>query len=198
MLDALFPRMRQKILAALLPAPERRWYLSDLAHHLKVTPSSLQREIASLTEAGILCRETEGNRVYYQANRASPLLPELQALLAKTVGLTAQVQTALDPFWDRIDQAFLFGSVARGERTANSDVDLLIVGSAESADLALPLREVERTLEVPINVIRYTPEEFRDKQQQNNHFLKTVMEGPKLILKGANHELANTADESAS
>ena len=76
MLDALLPRTRRKILATLLLSPERRWYLSDLAQHLKVTPSSLQRELASLAEAGIFCREADGNRVYYQANPSHPLLPD--------------------------------------------------------------------------------------------------------------------------
>lgn len=88
MLDALFPRTRQNILGTLLLSPERRWYLSDLAQRLEVPPSSLQRELASLTEAGILGRETDGNRVYYQANPSFPLLLELQSLFAKTVGLT--------------------------------------------------------------------------------------------------------------
>jgi len=65
LLDALFPRTRQAILAALLLAPERRWYFSDLAQHLGATPSSLQRELAALTQAGILYREANGNRIYY-------------------------------------------------------------------------------------------------------------------------------------
>ncbi len=93
-LDALFPRTRQNILAALLLSPERRWYLSDLAHHLHVPPSSLQREMASLADAELLCRETDGNRVYYRANPAHPLPPELQSIFAKTIGPADDVVTA--------------------------------------------------------------------------------------------------------
>ena len=77
MLDALFPRTRQNTLATLLLSPERRWYLSDLAQRLQVPPARLQRELASLTEAGVLCRTADGNRVYYQANGAFPLLLDL-------------------------------------------------------------------------------------------------------------------------
>ena len=132
MLDALFPRTRQNILATLLLWPDRRWYLSDLAQRLGIPPSSLQ--------AGILGRTVDGNRVYYQANAAFPLLPELQSLFAKTIGLTDQVKATLKPFDDAIDLAFIYGSVARGERTAHSDVDVLIVGAVGMADLSLPLR----------------------------------------------------------
>lgn len=192
LLDALFPQTRQNVLAALLLSPERRWYLSDLAQHLHVTPSSLQREMASLTEAGILCREADGNRMYYSANPAHPLLPELQSIFAKTIGLADKVRDALKPFWDQIELAFIFGSVARGERTAQSDVDMLIVGGVRSADLALPLRELERTLHIPVNVTHYTSAEFDDKRRQESHLLQTVLRGRKIFLKGAEHELENT------
>jgi DNA-binding transcriptional ArsR family regulator len=193
-LDALFPRTRQNILATLLLSPERRWYLSNLAHHLKVPPSSLQRELASLAGAGILCRETDGNRVYYQANPSHPLLPELQSLFAKTVGLADKVWDTLRPLGEHIDLAFIFGSVARGERTAHSDVGVLIVGSVGMADLALPLRELERALRIPVNVTHLTAAELRDKRTRNNHFLQTVLRGRKIFLKGSEHELTDTAD----
>jgi len=193
LLDALLPRTRQNILATLLLSPERRWYLSDLAQHLKVTPSSLQRELASLSEAGVLCREADGNRVYYQANSAFSLLPELQSLFAKTVGLADQIRDTLEPFWEGIDLAFIYGSVARGERMAQSDVDVLVVGSVGMADLALPLRELEQALQIPVNVTHFTRAEFQDKWRQENHFLRTILHGQKISLKGSEHELADTA-----
>lgn len=196
MLDALLPRTRQNILAILLLSPERRWYLSDLAQHLGVPPSSLQRELVSLTEAGVLCRETDGNRVYFQASSSYPLLPELQGIFAKTVGLADQVRTLLEPFWDQIELAYIFGSMARGERTAGSDLDVIIVGKVAMADLALPLRELERTLHIPVNVIHFTGEEFQNKLRQKNHFLMTTVQNKKIFLKGSEDELANIADKS--
>ncbi len=191
MLDALLPKTRQTILATLLLSPERRWYLSDLAHSLEVPPSSLQRELASLTAAGILERTSDGGRVYFQANLTFPLLPELQSLFAKTIGLADKVKDVLEPFWDRIDLAFIFGSIARGERTANSDVDVLLVGCVGMADLALPLRELENILLIPVNVTHFMPEEFQEKVQKNNHFLQTVLRDQKIFLKGSEHELAD-------
>lgn len=192
LLDALFPRTRQNILAALLLSPERRWYLSDLAQHLKVTPSSLQREIASLTEAEVVCREADGKRVYFWANPDFPLLPELQSIFAKTVGLADRVWETLAPFGDEIETAFIFGSVARGEQTAQSDVDVLIVANVGMAKMALPLRDLERSLRLPINVTHYTSAEFWDKRRQKNHFLDTVLREQKIFLKGSEHELAST------
>lgn len=191
MLDALFPETRQAVLGTFLLRPERRWYLRDLAQHLHVRPSSLQRELASLTEAGILRREPDGNRVYYQAEPSFPLLPELQSLFVKTVGLTDKVRATLLPFLDEAEFAFIYGSVARGERVSQSDVDVMIIGSVRLTDLALPLRELEHALQVPVNVTLYTRDEWIEKLRRGHHFLLTVMRGPKIFLKGTEHELAD-------
>jgi DNA-binding transcriptional ArsR family regulator len=85
-IDALFPVVRQEVLAATLMHPERWWYLSDLAAELGRAPSSLQREVVRLAEAGILETRQEANRTYYRPNADCPLLPELTGLVAKTVG----------------------------------------------------------------------------------------------------------------
>jgi len=65
--------------------PDRWWYVSDLARHLGVTPSSLQRELASLAGAGILVRRRDGNRSYFQPHQHCPFLPELSGLIRKLV-----------------------------------------------------------------------------------------------------------------
>ena len=82
-LDALFPKTRQAILAAVYSDPAREWYLSDLARHLGVTPSSLH-EVVRLVGAGILRRREDGNRAYYAAETKSPIFGDLRGLLMRT------------------------------------------------------------------------------------------------------------------
>ena len=57
-LTALFPQVRQGVLAATLTQPEKWWYLSELADRLGTTPSSLQRELSALVASGILAPPT--------------------------------------------------------------------------------------------------------------------------------------------
>lgn len=71
-LDALLPEIRQKLSAAALLAPEKWWYLSELAAHLGTSPSSLQRELDSLAKSGVLTRKEEGQRTYYKAQVGLP------------------------------------------------------------------------------------------------------------------------------
>ncbi len=91
-------------------------------------------------EAGILERTADGNRVYYQATAAFPLLPELQSLFAKTVRLADQVKAALEPFWSVIYLALIFGSVARGEQSALHSLYILMPVGASAIRLSMNRR----------------------------------------------------------
>jgi DNA-binding transcriptional ArsR family regulator len=128
-LDVLFPDVRQGILAATLLAPERSWFLSELAEHLGTSPSSLQRELESLANSGILKHRQDGKRVYYQADATAPVFNELRALFSKTAGIVPLLKSELERFRGKIKWTAIYGSVARGEERGASDIDLLIVGA---------------------------------------------------------------------
>src|ERR1035441_7509025 len=82
-IDALFPEIRGKILAATLTRPEKSWYLSELSTFLHTRPSSLQREVDALSKAGILEQWRDGRRLYFKADTNSPILSALQRLSHK-------------------------------------------------------------------------------------------------------------------
>ena len=195
-LDSLFPRTRQAILAATLLHPDRWWYLSDLAKHLGVRPSSLQRELAALMSAEILHQQRNGNRVYFQANPDCPFLPELQGLLVKTAGMVDVLRETLSPFAKRIDWAFIYGSVARAEELAASDVDLMIIGKVGLADISQALRRVEKRLSRAVNPTLYTREEFATKLRAGDHFLTSILDGVRLFILGDPHELVAATPKS--
>ena len=52
--DVIIPKIRQQLLSAILLRPDRDWYLTELARHLKVRPSSLQRHLVELVRVGLL------------------------------------------------------------------------------------------------------------------------------------------------
>src|SRR5579863_4783621 len=163
-LDVLLPKTRRGILAATLAQPEKAWYVSELARRMGVPASSLQRELHALTEVGILRTHRQGRMVYYQANRDSPVFPELRGLLLKTAGLVDILTQALKPLAARIRTAFVYGSIAAGNEQSDSDIDLMIVGQVSPKDLALPLRGARELLGREINPTVYTPAEFNKKQ----------------------------------
>jgi uncharacterized protein len=188
-LTALFPQVRQGVLAATLGQPDKWWYLSELADHLRTTPSSLQRELSSLVASGVLSHRREGTRAYFKAETRSPVFRELQQLFEKTAGPIPIVEQILGPFGDKIKFAFVYGSVARSKEHATSDVDLMVVGKTGLANLSSALRKAEQRLGREVNATVYSPEEFHEKVKSHDHFLTSVLKGRKHFVKGGQSDL---------
>jgi predicted nucleotidyltransferase len=188
-LNSLFPRVRQGVLAATLTRPEKWWYLSELAEFLHTRPSSLQRELRSLEHSGILQLRKDGRRAYFKAETRSPIFRELRSIFEKTVGLVPSLRVALAPFADRIACAFVYGSIARREEHATSDVDLMVIGTVGLGDLAPSLRKAEKRLGREVNVTNYSVDEFRRKVAEGDHFLTTVLKGSLQLVKGEQRDL---------
>jgi uncharacterized protein len=194
-LEALFPGVRVKVLAATFGQPDREWYLTELARTLDTRPSSLQRELEALSEAGILTQRRDGRRVYLKPDRNSPVFADLKHLLEKTAGLIPVLQSELEPLGESIRLAFVYGSIARAEERSTSDIDLIVIGEAGLSDLIPALRSSERTLGRPVNPSVYSVEEFRQKARNRDHFLTTVLRGAKQFVKGSEHELEAVVGE---
>lgn len=183
-LDALFPSVRIGVLSATLLQPERWWFMTELAQRLRTTPSSLQRELKSLVAAGLLLRRQDGRRAYFKANPDSPLFANLRGLIEKTSGLVPTLTSVLRRFDDRIELAFVYGSIARSEERSASDVDLMIVGTLKQIDLLPALRKLEASFSREVNVTLYSPEEFHRKLASGDHFLRSVLNGKTIAVKG--------------
>ena len=194
-LDALFPTARAGVLSATLLQPDHWWFMTELARHLNVTPSSLQRELESLVASGFLLRRQDGRRVYFKANTESPLFPELRGLIEKTAGIIPELKAAIEKFGERIEFALLYGSIARGEEHAGSDIDLIVVGTLRQIDLLPVLRKLENRFRREVNVTLFSPDEFRRKLASADYFLSSVMNAKTITLKGSPNELEKTASK---
>jgi predicted nucleotidyltransferase len=193
-LDALLPKTRQGILAATLVQPQKAWYASELARRMGVPSSSLQRELLHLTQAGILRTHRQGRMAYYQANTSSPLFSDLRSLMLKTAGLVDVLADAIKPLLSKMRAAFVYGSVASGEEQAESDIDLMVIGTLSPPELALPLRRASESLGREINPTIYAAEEFAKKKANKDPFLTRVLNKPKLFVVGTNDELEKATD----
>ena len=193
LISVLFSKTRRAVLATTLMHPERWWFLADLARQIGVPPSSLQREIESLVEVGILLRRQEGRQVYFKPDPNCPILFELQGIMTKTVGLVDVLRDALDPFRNSIRVAFVYGSIARCEELSESDVDVMIVGNVSLADLSPALQDAAERLAREVNPTHFSPEEFAKKLKQGHHFLKTVLANHKLFILGSEDDLATVS-----
>ncbi len=142
------------------------------------------RELHALRDAGILTSRDVGRQVVYRLNPECPIADELRSIIRKTAGLAGVLRAALEPFADRIVQAYVYGSHARGEERADSDVDLMIVGSVSLRELSSPLREAGRSLRRTINPTLYTAQAYGKELRVGDSFASRVHHGPRLDLVG--------------
>ena len=154
-----------------------------------------QRELRQLSEAGLIQGIRRGHQIYYQANRRNPIFGELKSILAKTSGIRDILVEVLSPLADRIGLAFVYGSIARGEETSSSDVDLMVVGDVSFADVASAMRDGEAKLGREVNPTVYGASEFRKKLAAKNHFLSTVAKDKKLFVIGDEREFRRLGQE---
>ncbi len=176
----LFGQSRRSILALLYGHADEQFYLREIARRAGTGIGATQRELGQLTDAGLLHRLRRGNQVYYRANRENPIFEELKSILAKTSGIRDTLQEGLARLADRVKLAFVYGSIARGEEKASSDVDLMVVGNVSFQDVVAALSEIERKLGREVNPTVFGPREFREKLAAKNHFLSSVAKEKKL------------------
>lgn len=183
--SALFSDSQAKVLRWLFGHPERSFYLSELRRLTGLASASLQRELNRLADAGLIHSERVGNLRRFQANPQSPVFEELIALVRKTLGVEPMLREALHPLESRLETAFVYGSVAKQTDTAQSDIDLMLVGKqlrlADVLDLLVPL---ETELGRKINPTCYTPAEFERRRAEPDSFVNRVLAQPVLPLIG--------------
>ena len=190
MADALFPKVRQRVLAVLFGTPGRSFYANEVIALAQSGTGAVQRELAGLSEAGLLTVTKQGNQKHYQANANAPVFAELRGLVLKTMGLADVLRAALVPLAAQIDVAFVYGSVAKQQDTADSDIDVLIISpDLGYADVFGTLEPATTTLGRKINPTLYTPADVAKRIQSDNAFVTRVWQQPKIWLIGSEDQL---------
>jgi predicted nucleotidyltransferase len=189
--DALFSRTQQRVLGLIFGQPDRSFYATELIAAIGAGSGAVQRELARLEQSGLVNVHRIGTQKHYQANPTSPLFEELCGIARKTVGLAEPLRLALEPLADQIDLAFVFGSVAKRQDTAASDIDLMIVSDTLTyADAFAALEEVGDRLGRSVNPSVYSRTDLRRRLKQGNAFATRVRSQAKLWLIGSDDDLA--------
>src|SRR5687767_13755342 len=119
--DALFSKVQQRVLALLFGQPERSFYTSEILRLVDSGVGAVDRELSRLHRCGLVTVERVGNQKHYRANRDAPIFEELRSLLEKTVNVTGPLKKSFERYSSGIRSAFVFGSIATGSDTADSD-----------------------------------------------------------------------------
>lgn len=188
MLDQLITsRCRRKVLRQIVMNPDREYYGRQLSRLIDESPAAVQRELQRLEEIGLLTSVQKGNMRLYRADPSCPIYEEIHRLVLKTEGVGDFLRARLKALGDA-QQALVFGSFASADHvTANSDLDLMVIGYVDREELLRATGELEADLAREVNYVLFEPEEFEKRRANGDPFVAMVLEAPRAVLWSRSH-----------
>jgi uncharacterized protein len=181
---------RVDVLWCFMQNPEEYLGSRDIERLSGRSQSDVRRNMLLLFSSGLIeSRILQGNNGLknsgskYRLNKKHPWVPALRMLLERSIGSLKILEDSLGEM-PGIKVAFVFGSFATSEQRPDSDIDLIVIGEQTLKTLSAPLYELEKKIGREINAITNTPVEWRSKFESGNHFVKSLMESPKIYLVG--------------
>jgi DNA-binding transcriptional ArsR family regulator len=182
--ELLLGRTRAAVLRELYANPDRRISFNELVRRLKSGPGAISRELALLTEAGLVIEQREGNQRFLSAGATSPVFAEIRAFITKASGAPSIVREALRAIEGSIDVAVIIGSVASGTERADSDLDLFVVGSAGYSVVTEHLYPLQDRLGRKVQVLYFEARSAADRTSLRRPATRALLSGPKLFVLG--------------
>ena len=161
---------------------DQELHVRELERQSGFALSTVRQELKNLEKLGLVKTRVSGNRTYYRGNRCHPLYPEIRSLVLKTTGLADVLREAIG--MDSVRLAFVFGSVASGNETSESDIDLMVIGPISLRALVGRLAGVSGKVGRELNPSVMSEAEFRKRSRTGDHFVSTVLAAPKVFVIG--------------
>jgi DNA-binding transcriptional ArsR family regulator len=186
---------RAKVIEWLYMHPDEKYYVRQLSVILELDSTNLGKELDRLYNLGIVSRSRSGNQKHYSANQECPIYIDLKNIVIKTGAVADRLKSLLKPITDRIEIAFVYGSIASGSFSKSSDLDLLVVGDISHRELVSHLRKAGQEIGREVNTSCFSRSEFVDKLQEKG-FIWRISNGKKIFVIGGDNELRNVGKES--
>ena len=186
--ELLSSRGRAEIFRLLFGPAHGELHVRELERRTGLSDATVRQELKKLSRLGVVEARRDGNRAYYRANDVHPLYPDIRSLVLKTSGVTDVLREALGGAGD-VELAFVFGSIAGNTSKAHSDIDLMVIGTIGLRQLSKRLSGLESRIGREVNPHVLTPEEFTRRANEGDHFITTVLKGPRLFVVGGEDEL---------
>ena len=186
--EILSSRIRAEIFGMLFGTVDEAVHMREIERRSGFAIGTVQKELKKLLRLDLVKKHRDGNRLYYRANKEHPLYADIRGFVLKTVGLVDVIQNALRQNSD-IKLAFVFGSIARHDEKARSDVDLMVIGNLGLKKLTSILAGLSDQIGREINPHALRIEEFIKRKVAREHFVTQVIEAPKIFIIGNENEL---------
>jgi predicted nucleotidyltransferase len=177
-------KLRRDLFVLYFSNPDKEYYLRELERQLGYSVGNIRRELVKLEKTGLFFRRARGNQVCYALNKDHALYKEIANVVMKTIGIEGAIRdiVAADP---GIETAYIYGSYAAGRPSAQSDVDVLIIGEPDEPRLMREIDKLEKKVQREINYTIYSEDEYERRLETGDSFIANLNERPKIVLKDA-------------
>lgn len=176
------------ILSLLILNSDRTYYQSEIVAEVGYAQIQVQRALLRLEQTELIIKSKQGRMVYYQANHQHVGFEDLKSFFEKTLGYVHKLRASITSFEDDVSFAFIYGSMAAGTESQESDIDLLLITGLSLRHLMNKIGPVGRNLKRELNITSYSKSEFLQKLKEGNHFISDVVSNPKIWLKGNDND----------
>ena len=173
--------IKSQILTLLFLNENEEFYVRQIACKLARSPRGVLYELNKLDKEGIIKSRVLGNLRLFSTNINNPTYQELRGLIIKNFGIPEVITKYLGKV-KGINTAFLFGSVAKGDFDADSDIDLFIKGTFNYQDYMSKIKKAENELGREINSQIISESEYKNKLSRHDPFIMDIECGERIYL----------------
>jgi DNA-binding transcriptional ArsR family regulator len=186
----LVSQTRLKLINTLFYFPQEIYYVRQLVRLLDEEINSVRRELENLKKADIVESEWRGNRLYYWANRQSPLFPELVAFANKSSGLGLKLQNKNNNL-GQIKLLIYNYKFISNEKKKEDDIDLIIVGDVSYKEIENNIKQEEEVRGHEINYMIMDKNEFQLRKQKRDQFIVDFFLNCPVVIIGSPQDISN-------
>lgn len=188
--DLMVSKVRVKLLQTFLSQPKEMFYVRQLVRATEEEINAVRRELQRMEKAGMVKKESRGNRLYYWFNQDYLFWGDLLSLIAKTTGLGGKILKRKNKI-GRIKFIVLSGRFVRGLPAKEGGVDFLIVGDVLMPELVKVVQEEEKRSKREINYTVMSKEEFEFRKKRRDPFLLGILTGSRVMIVGDEEDLVS-------
>jgi hypothetical protein len=189
--DIITSRVRVEILELFLSNTTELYHVRGIVRQTNEEINAVRRELERLEGAGILKKESRGNRLYYFLKPDYPFYEDLLSMVAKTKGLGSQIIANKSKI-GRLNYVMFSGRfVRRKPRKREDDVDILIVGEVVLPELSAVIRAEETKRGKEINYTVMSRDELDFRKKRRDPFLSGILAGSRVMIIGDEEELVS-------
>ncbi len=189
--EIITSKVRVKILDLFFSDVKELYHVRGIVREIKEEINAVRRELARLESAGLLKKESRGNRLYYFLNPEHHFYGDLLSMVCKTTGLGSEIIQNRNKI-GRLSLVMFSGKFARKkDRRREDSVDVLVVGEVALPELTAVIRKEESKRNKEINYTVMSREELEFRKKRRDPFLQEILSGSRVMIIGDEDSLVS-------